>query len=336
MKTRYRLLTSAALLCTGTLGVGLLHPTETNLWEQARAAEAQSVTLRFQAQVGDQPFHCDQSYTLGTPTSTVTPLDFRFYVSDVALIDADSNTVPLMLEQDGRWQYENLALLDFEDKSGGCANGTVELNDRIVGTVPAGNYTGVQFTVGVPFELNHADSTLAASPLNLTSLWWNWQLGYKFARIDLSNTNLTGMLSSAAPKHEHQPQHQGEPTSPGQGETRDGHDGDGESSQAFFIHLGSTGCESAEGSQSPSSCSHPNRATVTLTEFDPDQNVIVADLAALVADTNLSVNQPNTAPGCMSEPNDRDCVGIMNALGLAFNGAAAQQQTFFKMVFKME
>ncbi|NJL40407.1 MAG: metallo-mystery pair system four-Cys motif protein [Leptolyngbyaceae cyanobacterium RM2_2_4] len=326
MKTLNRLLTSTALVCTGILGIGLLHPVETSLGEQARAAEAQTVTLRFQARVADQPFRCDQSYTLGTPASRVTPLDFRFYVSDVALIDADGNSVPLTLEQDGQWQYENVALLDFEDKSGGCANGTVEINDRIVGTIPTGNYVGLQFTVGVPFELNHADSTLAASPLNLTSLWWNWQLGYKFARIDLSNTNLTGMLSNSAPKHERQPQHQGEHTSPGHGQT---HDRDGESSQAFFIHLGSTGCESAEGNQSPSSCSNPNRSTVTLTEFDPDQNVIVADLAALVADTNLSRNQLSTAPGCMSEPNDSDCVGIMNALGLAFNGTPAQQQTFF-------
>jgi uncharacterized repeat protein (TIGR04052 family) len=328
MKTLYRLLTSTALVCTGILGVDLLHPVETSLWGQARAAEVQPVTIRFQARVGDQPFSCDQSYRIGTPASSVTPLDFRFYVSEVALIDADGNTVPLTLEQDGRWQYENVALLDFEDKSGGCANGTVEMNDRIAGTVPTGNYVGLQFTVGVPFDLNHADSTLAASPLNLTSLWWNWRSGYKFARVDLSNTNLTGMQSNSAPKHERQPQHQGEHTSPGHGQT---HDGDGESSQAFFIHLGSTGCESAERNQSPSSCSNPNRSTVTMTEFDPSRNVIVADLAALVADTNLSVNQPSTAPGCMSEPNDRDCVGIMNALGLAFNGAAVQHQTFFKV-----
>ncbi|MBE9182906.1 metallo-mystery pair system four-Cys motif protein [Oculatella sp. LEGE 06141] len=327
MKNRYRWLTSAALACIGGLGVGLLHSAKTNLWVQARAAEAQTVTLQFQARVGDQPFRCEQSYTLGTPASRVTPLDFRFYVSDVALIDASGNAVPLTLEQDGRWQYENVALLDFEDKSGGCANGTVEMNDRIVGTVPDGNYVGLQFTVGVPFELNHADSTLAASPLNLTSLWWNWQLGYKFARIDFSNQHQTGMIPDESTKHEgsHQSPHDGE-HSP---EQQSPH-GEEHSSQAFFIHLGSTGCESVEGAQSPSSCSNPNRSTITLTEFDPTQNVIVADLAALVADTNLSVNQPNTAPGCMSEPNDSDCVGIMNALGLAFNGAA-QQQTFFKV-----
>lgn len=313
MTNLYRSLASATLVC---IGVALLHQAKTSTWMQARAAETQTVSLRFQARVGNQPFRCDQNYTLGTPTNSVTPLDFRFYISDIALIDTAGNVVPLTLEQDGRWQYKNVALLDFEDKSGECANGTVEMNNRIIGTVPAGDYTGLQFTLGIPFELNHADATLAPSPLNLTSLWWNWQLGYKFARIDLSNQIQTGMPPAQSAKHEssHQSPH-----------------GEEHSTQAFFIHLGSTGCKSAEGNQSPSSCSNPNRSTITLTDFDPNQNVIVADLAALVADTNLSSNQQNTAFGCMSEPNDRDCVGIMNALGLAFNGAAAQQQTFFRV-----
>lgn len=308
-----------SLLLTSTLltfSEAMLIAQSLSMGNSVSATPSQPVTVRFQAKVGDRPFSCDRRYMLGTPASSVTPLDFRFYVSEVALIDAEGNTVPLTLEQDGRWQYENVALLDFEDKSGGCANGTVEMNDRIIGTVPAGNYTGLQFVVGVPFELNHADATLAPSPLNLTSLWWNWQLGYKFARIDLSNENHMGIFPGRSVKHE------GSLESPHGGE---------HSTQAFFIHLGSTGCESAQGNQSPSSCSNPNRATITLTEFDPTQNVIVANLAALVADTNLTINQPNTAPGCMSEPNDSDCVGIVNALGLGFNGTAAQQQTFFKV-----
>lgn len=313
MKNLSQLLVPAALTCLGVMAIGAAG---TSSWTQANAADTQPVTLRFQAKVGDQPFRCDQNYGLGTPVSQVTPLDFRFYVSEVALIDATGNTVPLTLEQDGQWQYENIALLDFEDKSGGCANGTVEINDRVIGTAPAGDYTGLQFTVGVPFELNHADATLAPSPLNLTSLWWNWQSGYKFARIDLSLQNQMGMLPDQAVKHEG---------------SHDSPHGEEQSSQAFFIHLGSTGCESAERDQSPSSCSNPNRSTVTLTEFDPSQNVVVADLAALVANTDLSSNQPNTAPGCMSAPDDRDCAGIMNALGLPFNGTAAPQQTFFRV-----
>lgn len=311
MTNLYRLL--AISILTG-LGIILIDEAGLSSWTQASAADTQSVTLRFQARVGDQPFRCDRGYTLGISASQVAPLDFRVYVSEVALIDADGNTVPLRLEQDGRWQYETVALLDFEDKSGGCANGTVEMNDRITGTVPAGDYTGLQFTLGVPFELNHADATLAPSPLNLTSLWWNWQFGYKFARIDFSNRQQTGFIPIHSPSPDNAPSEHGN-----------------ENNVGFAIHLGSTGCEMTDANPRPTSCSNPNTVTITLNEFDPNTSVVVADLAALVANTDLSVNQPDTAPGCMSEPNDRDCIGIMSALGIPFNGAPAISQTFFRV-----
>lgn len=309
MRHLYRSLSFAVLACAGAALIN--HGSIA--WAQASAARTQAISLRFQAKVDDQPFRCDQSYLLGTPASRVTPLDFRLYVSDVALIDATGKAVPLTLEQDGRWQYQNTALLDFEDKSGGCANGTVEMNDRIVGTVPAGDYKGLRFTVGVPFELNHADATLAPSPLNLTSLWWNWQFGYKFARIDFSNQHQMGLV----PIHSTPP----DPSSEHQDKSNIG----------FAIHLGSTECEMSEGTQRPSTCSNSNTSTITLNEFDPATGVVVADLAALVANTNLTMNQPNTAPGCMSEPGDRDCAGIMSALGIPFDGASATAQTFFRL-----
>lgn len=49
----------------------------------------------------------------------------------------------------------------------------------------AGRYTGLAFDMGVPFALNHADVTAAPSPLNIQALWWNWQGGYKFMRVDM-------------------------------------------------------------------------------------------------------------------------------------------------------
>jgi uncharacterized repeat protein (TIGR04052 family) len=310
-------MTNPHLLLTTTVltfsGMALISQ-QTSTWHQANATETQDITIRFQARVGSQPFSCDKSYILGTSSSRVTPLDFRFYVSDVALLDANENTVPLTLAQDGRWQYKTTALLDFENKSGGCANGTVEMNDRIIGTVPPGNYKGLQFTVGVPFDLNHADATLAPSPLNLTSLWWNWQLGYKFARIDLSHQHQMGLV----------------PIHSTNSDSSTNEDGD-ESNVGFAIHIGSTDCEMPEGAQRPSSCGNPNTSTITLSGFDPNQSVVVADLAALVANTDLSINQPNTAPGCMSEPNDSDCVGIMTALGIPFHDILPPNQTFFRL-----
>ncbi|MCE2696142.1 MAG: metallo-mystery pair system four-Cys motif protein [Nostocales cyanobacterium LE14-WE4] len=121
----------------------------------AQTSNTQEVKINFQARVDKQPFECGKTYTLGKPATKVTPDDFRFYVSDLALIDNNGKSIPVNLTQDGKWQYQNVALLDFENKSGGCANGTVETRNQIVGTIPKGNYQGLQFTLGVPFNLNH-------------------------------------------------------------------------------------------------------------------------------------------------------------------------------------
>lgn len=168
-----------------TILVPFLASTSEAIADSTTASETQPVTIRFAAKVGDLPFSCGSNYRLGQPATNQTLSDFRFYISDVALIDETGKTVPVTLEQDGKWQHQTVALLDFENKTGACTNGTVEMRDRIVGTVPKGNYTGLKFSLGIPFDLNHEDATLASSPLNLTGLWWNWRLGYKFARIDL-------------------------------------------------------------------------------------------------------------------------------------------------------
>lgn len=278
-------------------------------WTQAQAQTPQEVEIKFSAIVGNQPFDCGKSYSnLGKPATTVTPTDFRFYVSDLALIDANGKVVPISLKQDGKWQYQNVALLDFENKAGACSNGTVEMRDRVIGTIPKGNYKGLQFTLGVPFNLNHSDAALAPSPLNLTSLWWNWQGGYKFLRIDLKNES--GTKTNASEKEHGQHGHEGNQT-------------------GFSIHLGSTGCQASGDNQKPNSCSNPNTTKVILSNFDTNNNTVVADLEALVANSNLETNQPNTPLGCMSSPNDGDCAGIMASLGLPFGGKSAVKQTFF-------
>ena len=275
------------------------------------AVETQPVAIKFQAKVGDRPFQCGASYALGKPATPMTVGDFRFYISDVSLVDANGKAVPLNLTQDGKWQYQNVALLDFENKTGACTNGTVETNNRLVGTVPKGTYNGIRFTLGLPFDLNHADATLTPSPLNLTSLWWSWQFGYKFARIDLLPA-MIGSISGTQSKQHH-------------GAANEKNGGKG-----FAIHLGSTGCQVTTASQQPSACSQLNTATIAFNTFDPSKNTVVADLAALVATTNLNQNQPKTSLGCMSEPEDGDCPNLMANLGIPFNGKSSTKQSFFR------
>ncbi|BAZ09698.1 hypothetical protein NIES4071_15080 [Calothrix sp. NIES-4071] len=101
--------------------------------------------------------------------------------------------------------------------------------------------------------------------------------------------------------------------------------------KVFSFTRGSTGCQAETTSQKPTTkCSNPNRATITLNNFDLSKNVIVADIAKLLANNNLSRNQPGTAPGCMSEPNDLDCTGIFKNLGIS-SGNQTQSQTFFSV-----
>ncbi len=157
----------------------------------------QQVVLNFRGAVGEQAFACGNSYSgVGSTSADFIPSDFRFYVHDVRLVTSDGREVPLSLEQDGLWQNGDVALLDFENKARPCNAGTVPTNASVRGMVPPGIYTGVRFGLGVPFERNHLDTASAASPLNLTSMFWSWQDGYKFLRVDTASDNFRMHLGS--------------------------------------------------------------------------------------------------------------------------------------------
>jgi uncharacterized repeat protein (TIGR04052 family) len=265
----------------------------------SQQAATQPVELRFLAEVNGQAFECGQSYkNIGTTRSTMTPNDFRMFVSQVQLMTAEGKAVPVQLVQDSTWQLEGIALLDFENGQGPCRNGTPPMNTVVRGTAPAGQYTGVKFTVGVPFERNHGDPTVAPAPLSSTAMFWTCQAGYKFIKFDAS--------TSGRPLHTAQSAAHGSASASG-----------------FSVHLGSTLCASPARTQAPSACQNPNRIDVTLIDFDLKKNQVVVDMGRVLARSNVDVNAPKTSPGCMSFPKDPDCPAIMNAMGLPYDGKAS-------------
>jgi uncharacterized repeat protein (TIGR04052 family) len=256
------------------------------------------VSLNFAAQINGQPFACGQRYDgVGTTRSSITPSDFRMYVSEVKLLRQDGSAVPVQLAQDGIWQHQNVALIDFENGTGPCRNGTTATNTAVRGQVPAGDYVGVELTVGVPFAQNHQDPTVAPAPLNSTAMFWNWQGGYKFIKFDTTSSGISTDKPAA-------PNAMGPVT-------------------RYSVHLGSTACAGDSKTQAPSACQNPNRMTVRLNQFDRAKNTVVVDMGAVLAQANVDVNAKGTSPGCMSFLKDADCPPVMNALGLAYDGVAA-------------
>ncbi len=249
------------------------------------------ITLNFRATVGEETFACGNVYhNVGTTKADIVPSDFRFYIFNIRLVTDTGQVFPLTLDQDHAWQLDDLALLDFENKVPPCGNGTTLTNTSVHGQAPPGNYTGVRFQLGLPFDRNHGNQAIAPSPLDLTAMFWSWQDGYRFLKIDTAFDNVR-------------------------------------------VHLGSTGCIPGSKPNITASCARLNIPEVDLDEFNPATNTIVADLGALLADNDITSNQPNTPPGCESDPGDQDCAPMFTNLGLHFSDGTPSPATqkFFRV-----
>lgn len=130
------------------------------------AAFAAPVSLALNVMNGEQPFTGHLTTQAG---QTITVTLWQLYVSNVALIKADGTELPL----------PGLSLLNLGG-SDGAHNVPV-----LTGDVPAGEYRGVRFDVGVPRALNHLDASTQPAPLGLdVGMFWAWNPGYIFSRFE--------------------------------------------------------------------------------------------------------------------------------------------------------
>ncbi len=287
----------------------------------------QAVEIQFAATAGTTPVACGTTVKgLGVNGIDANIRDFRFYISQVKMIRADGVEVPLTLAANDSWNHtagsDSVTLVDLENATGACptATGTTGTNAVVKGTVPAGTYTGVKMTMGVPFALNHTDwanPTTTKAPLDIQAMAWSWQGGRKFAKIEV-----TDPLASA------------EAGTPGKW-----------SASTFNVHLGSTSCvgNPSTGTQ-VSSCAQPNRMEFKLAAFNPSAQKVAVDVQALLAGSEITTNTTGTSAGCMSFLKDPECGPVFKALaldwsdlatggtGLPVNGGAGQ--TVFKAIAK--
>lgn len=153
----------------------------------ARDTAEREITIRFRAAIADRAVDCASE-------SGVTLADLRFFVHDVALLDQAGGATPLKLAPVAPWQSDRVALVDLETGADACRDGTRGVNAAIAGRASNDSYVGLAFTVGVPFDLNHADPIAAKAPLDDTAMHWHWMGGYKFLRAAIKTAPGTSWI----------------------------------------------------------------------------------------------------------------------------------------------
>lgn len=253
--------------------------------------EKKKVEIQFDAKVGAEKLVCSDNnvakkYNLGTPSNSGTISDFRFFVSNVSLIKEDGSKEKLVLEKND-FQYESndgsTSLLDFEDNTGDCVKrgNTKALNTIVKGMAPDVKYKGIEFTLGVPFKLNHTEFPDEKS-LTQPGMDWGWQAGRRFAKMELKPT-------------------------------------DNEKVKIWNFHLGSVGCKDTNSDGKVDNCTQANRVKIEFADFDLNTQKIVVDYNALLSKTNITVDNGG-ALGCMSALNDPECKDVLPMIGLDFEG----------------
>ena len=241
-KTYENLTLMCGVICTLLFFSGC----QPNTLQQASDLSASHATISVPVlfRFNQAPLTCNQSIRLQSNAWSINKL--AFFISDLAVKTASNDvwqSLPLSVSD---WQTNNTALLWFNHE---CGNqNDANFNHQLAINTSKAMWqaaTQVSFELAVPFIDNHTNPLIQASPLNIPDMFWSWQSGHKFVRIDLSTDANTPQSS-------------------------------------WSYHLGSVGCESASSMRAPKHpCSMPNRFKITVNK-SPNQAALFFDLAALL------------------------------------------------------
>ena len=158
-----------------------------------QAQSAGNFELRVNLRSGKDALELGKMYK--TPGGMDYQVDLlKFYISNVNLVKTDGSLLPL----------PGIALTEFRGAGSNQASSTGNTTAgqmmpdgqmyKATGTqnalafkarVPAGEYRGVRFEVGVPKDLNNRDASLQQLPLGVEAgMFWAWNPGYIFYRFE--------------------------------------------------------------------------------------------------------------------------------------------------------
>ena len=163
-----RLLLSTMVLCASCNDSS--NDNKTSLVNQAGHSK---LTVNFHGMFDDTELSCDQ----GVFTAA------RMFISNVYLVKADKSKVKLELEvkeNSSNLQYVDagktgISLLNFIDSSCYSKNNVAIVKNSITGSIKKGNYTGLEFEIGIPYTLG-SESQFKAIPASMqpSDMAWMW------------------------------------------------------------------------------------------------------------------------------------------------------------------
>lgn len=273
-----------------------------------KETKALDVKIPFRLYSGQSEVDCTSNLmSLSQDSIDFQLQDIRLFISRLHLKNESGDWIDVALAEND-FQNQNVALLDFENLAGFCSEGNQDLNTQIVGTIPAGKYSGIKFEVGVPEDINH-DEAKAKGPMSLVKMQWNWTMGYKFLKWELLNDTTSWSLHLGSIGCKVSPK------------------------KSNPLRLDRSMEAIAHGGVSSSvNCLNSNRLLIEFSNFDINSQELILDLKAALTGVSLDLEKPGAY--CLSRPEDPNCKQLLQNFGLSVEdggcGDFCQQQKFIR------
>jgi hypothetical protein len=126
----------------------------------------QTLKLHVHNVVGSDVLNYSNTFTTSTG-QRFTLSEFRYYVSGISLLKNDGTKLPIT----GKYFLVSPSVSDYD-----------------LGSVPVGDYKGLEFSVGIDSAANHSDPATyePTNPLAIQTpaIHWSWNSGYIFVKLE--------------------------------------------------------------------------------------------------------------------------------------------------------
>tara|TARA_B110000091_G_scaffold199979_1_gene230309 strand:+ start:2954 stop:3829 length:876 start_codon:yes stop_codon:yes gene_type:complete len=247
-------------------------------------------TLTFIPKYQNTPLKCSSSFNHQGKTWQYSQL--QFFISEIEVKNSDGQwqTWPLL---ENKHQTSGVALLGEYCQTSKLKHKLKQENWQLLfeQAIDVKTFSQLRFTLGVPFVLNHQNPLLQPSPLNVPNMFWVWQTGHKFFRLDMKEVNEVKQKDN------------------------------------WQFHLGSTGCKAPSALRTPKvPCRNGNQTKIILDikESSKENSLESIDVNLEQLFSGLMITRKNS---CQSEFNNKSCLALFKNIGLV----TSPSQDLFKL-----